>query len=73
MAGLSYRRAVLLATARAEGGTWTTRRAWDLYRTQRLAPRRRTAREDLAYLARTGRLTATDGTARAYTLPGGTR
>ncbi|WP_019548427.1 hypothetical protein [Streptomyces sulphureus] len=70
MAGLCYRRAVLLATARAEGGTWTTRRA---YRTQRLAPRRRTARLDLAYLARTGHLTATDGTARAYTLPGGTR
>lgn len=68
-----YRRAVLLATARAEGGTWTTGRAWDLYRAQGLAPGRRTARTDLAHLARTGRLTATDGTTRAYSYPGGAR
>ncbi|GAA2630064.1 hypothetical protein [Streptomyces axinellae] len=64
---MTYRRAVLLATARAEGGTWTTSRAWDLYRTLHLAPGRRTARRDLQHLARAGRLTPLDGSTRAYT------
>ncbi|SES04399.1 hypothetical protein [Streptomyces qinglanensis] len=70
---MNQRRCLLLATIRADHGTWTTSRAWDLYRTQRLAPGRRTARTDLAYLARTGRLTTVTGNPRAYTLPGGTR
>lgn len=67
---MNRRRSILLATLRAERGTVTTARAWDLYRSQGLAPCRRTARTDLAYLARAGRLTALDGNQRAYALTG---
>lgn len=70
---MNRRRALLLATVRAEGGPVSTARAWDLYRSQGLAPCRRTARTDLAYLARTGRLAALPGRQRAYALPGGPR
>lgn len=67
-----YRRLVLLQAAVAEQcGEWTTRRVQKLYRQLGYEPPlRRTARRDLAQLARTGVLTLvdTDPGRRYYTV-----
>ncbi|MCP9205552.1 hypothetical protein [Streptomyces cucumeris] len=55
----------LLSTIRREGGTWTTRRAQDVYRPLGIV-QRGTARHDLAALARRGHLVAVPGHDRAY-------
>lgn len=54
---MRQRLAVLAAAVEALPGEWTTARAWRLYRAAGLASKRRTARRDLARLARDGRLT----------------
>lgn len=50
------RLAILAAAVDTLDGPWTTARAWRLYRAAGIAPGRRTARLDLAELARRGRL-----------------
>lgn len=60
------RLAVLATAIAAEPGEWTSHRAHRLYRTAGIAPGRRTARRDLAALARRGLLTRHDDPARRH-------
>lgn len=52
------RRQLLLRSLRDRRGPWTTGMVWRLYKAHGFAPLRKTARDDLAYLAQQGVLTA---------------
>lgn len=53
---MNDRRARLLVKIKEQGGLWSTSRVWDLYREWGIAPKRSTARDDIAYLKRSGHL-----------------
>lgn len=53
---MNDRRAKLLDEMRKRGGKWNTGRVWDLYREMGIAPKKSTARDDVAHLKRTGYL-----------------
>lgn len=53
---MNDRRSRLLSEMKKQGGSWTVSRVWDLYREWGIAPKRSTARDDIAYLKRSGHL-----------------
>lgn len=62
-----HRRTVLAAAVEREGGEWTTGRVQRIYRAAGLdVPLRKTWRDDLAHLARTGLLTLHDSSNRRF-------
>jgi len=63
------RRQILLRAMRERRGPWTTGMVWRLYHSRGHAPTRKTARDDLALLARQGVLIVHGPTnGRYYTL-----
>lgn len=53
---MNDRRSRLLSEMKKQGGSWTVSRVWDLYREWGIAPKKSTARDDLAYLKRNNHL-----------------
>lgn len=68
--GLNLRRSQLLAEIRKHGGRWTTGRAQAFNRREQLGTYRKTARDDLNYLAEHGYLVriTPDGADRYFLL-----
>lgn len=53
---MNDRRMKLLREMKKRGGNWSTSRVWDLYREMGIAPKKSTARDDVAHLKRRGHL-----------------